>query len=200
MQALPLPFRLLVCLSAILTMSTCATVGPEQQAHRETLQREIYALQADWQALATKFYADASALIAKIRLLTTHPGWPDLAEIITAYESRVFVEGPEEALRKRDAALVRWGQKWGASANDVYQKYEALSAESLDLEYSRLALLGRWEPINKKMLEWAMGEMANTGAAGAQGPVRLAQSIDATTKASLNRYRIGPLGLYERAE
>jgi len=200
MQTSPLSLRLLVCLLAILSMAACATVDPEPQAHREMLQRDIYALQADWQAVATKFYADAAALLAKIRLLTTHPGWPDMAEIITAYESRVFVEGPEEALRKRDAALLRWGHKWDASGSDVYQKYAVLSAASLDLEYARLALLGRWEPIHHKMLEVAMGEIPNARAAGAEGLVTRVHTIDANTKARLHSYRIGALGLYERAE
>jgi hypothetical protein len=64
-----------------------------------------------------------------------------MAEIITAYYSRLYVEGQEEALRKRANALALWDQKREASREEVYNKYSSLFAEILILENRRLSLL-----------------------------------------------------------
>jgi hypothetical protein len=116
-------------------MSACATLTQEKRAEVAAFQEEIKTLQGQWNEQANEFHTDASALTGKVRLLTNHPGWAEMAKIITGYYSRVYVEGADEAARKRNNALGAWTHKWDMPGKDVDQMYEMLVGESAILGY-----------------------------------------------------------------
>jgi hypothetical protein len=187
----------------VVGLSACATITPEQEARTKALQGEIIALLDQWLEKESKFYTDASPLIEKIRLLTSHPGWADMAAIITAYSSRLYVEGTEEARHKRDRELALWTLKWEASGEDVYSRYLGLAKESLSLEYTRTYLLVVRKDIHVRENDLILATLSSaktvTDAKMIASVRDINEDIYERTKARLNSYRLGPLGPYENA-
>jgi len=186
----------------VAVLSACATMNPEQEARTKALQAEILTLHDKLRERDSTFYVDAFSLLEKIRLLTSHPGWTDMAAIITAYSSRLYVEGTEAAQQKRTSELASWTRKWDAAGEGVYARYLSLTQESLNLEYTRISLLAEWEEIHSKMRSLILATMSNANTVADAKMIAYASDINEktneNTKARLNYYRIGPLGLYEK--
>src|SRR5262245_32050222 len=105
MRTVLLSLQSIVGLVALVGLSACTTIDPAQKAGADGVEGEIKALQDDWNQDSIRFLHGLFYVVGKVRLLTSHPGRPDMVEIITAFYSRVCVEGQEDALGNGGNAL-----------------------------------------------------------------------------------------------
>ncbi|MCA9420450.1 MAG: hypothetical protein KC592_05510 [Nitrospira sp.] len=151
-----------------------------------------------WQEKHSRFLQEAEALSMEVELLTSHPGWPSILQIIKSYSSLSYVEGPEAAQRKFTEMISNWNAHWNAEGEKFYQKYYALTRRSQDLEIQRMKLWNEndgmykkyWKEKRDELSSMTVDLMANdldTGAVAAMAYQAGSQSYEKMEKGQMER-------------
>jgi hypothetical protein len=188
-------------------------MGSESKAQREAYRAELYRkldengnARIRWFDQFKTFRMDAGTLIGEINLFTSHPGWPDMGQLIKAAASIRYVEGEDAAERKTEASMAEWSRKWAASGEDVFTRYLALVERSRRSENRRVVLLQEWDQFYRETtaLEWRLvvsylqERDGHVTAEALQGTIKIEESLYLEQRSTVNSYGIGSLGLYER--
>src|SRR5262249_50079299 len=124
----------MLCFLALTALSACTPkINPQQLADLRMQENELGDYKKTLDKAVETFYTEAYKLKGQATLLSNHPGWSDMQQIIQSYPSIKSVEGEEQACLKHKMALIRWNQKWNASAQNMYSFLLSLEMRSLDL-------------------------------------------------------------------
>jgi hypothetical protein len=97
-----------------------------QEKKQDEAGQEFHARWNRWTAQAKQFRSELEAVNQEATLLTYHPGWSDMAQILKSSAAIRHLEGEYLGQRKLTAALTQWSQKWQANGEAIYEKSRVL--------------------------------------------------------------------------
>jgi hypothetical protein len=175
-------------------VGACATVpkaNPGAEARLREANASLDALTAD----LTTFYGHLEALLYSIKTFSEHPGWNDLAAMISATGS--IPEGEDEISVDQDLAnqLDDWTAKWGESGEQLYSQYLSLADRCTISEARRIGLIGRLASMQAMYLEVTFLELSANRQAQAEAAFGTVEALSKTQE-ELESYSLNDIGLY----
>jgi hypothetical protein len=176
-------------------LGACATVpkaNPGAEAKLQAANASLDALSAD----ITTFYGYLETLLHEIKTLSGHPGWNDMAAMISATGSTP--EGEDEIPVTQDLTnhLDDWTAKWGESGEKLYSRYLSLADRCTISEARRIGLIGRLASMQALYLEVTFLELSANRQPQAEAAFATVEALSKTQE-ELDSYPLSDIGLYE---
>src|SRR5436853_6934520 len=128
---------------AIAGIAILASSGCARRPSAAERAMEVFKADAPIHTRSKDLLVEIQRLAAEVNLFCQHPGWPQMAEILTARPSLEYVEGSNAAARKTGQALEAWSRKWQHPSDATLARYRGLKERSGLLNQKRQQQLDR---------------------------------------------------------
>jgi hypothetical protein len=190
---------LLFCIFIITGLTACATTTTAPVRSRSS-QTQVKLTDAntvlDSIAIETQqFYAEAESVRQEVRSLYSHPGWPEMRQIIDA----MAASASKEKGAMTDAQVVRaseeWNRKWNEPWQELFSKYILLVKRCSGLELQRITLQSKILEAQAKYLGAAVLEYTDGRYTQGKSMEEIVEILGRSA-GELDSYTVDSMGLY----